>query len=73
VFIDLREGENADPKAKRMLSDTIKADSPMVIRTAVVYSDFKVGVRAKIVYKMGKRENVEFFTDVNKAMAWLKS
>jgi len=71
VFIDLREGEDIDKRAQRVLTGTIKVDGPMVIRTAVLYSDTKLGAKAKVLYRMGKRD-VEFFTDKDKAMAWLR-
>ena len=71
IFIDLRDGKDIDKRAQRVLTGTIKVDGPMVIRTAVLYSDTKLGAKAKVLYRMGKRD-VEFFTDKDKAMAWLR-
>jgi hypothetical protein len=71
VFIDLRDAEDIDTRARRVLADTIKVDGPMVIRTAVLYSDRRLGAKAKILYRMGERD-VQYFTDKDKALAWLK-
>ena len=71
VFIDLREAEDVDKRAQRVLADTIKVDGPMVIRTAVLYTDTRLGAKAKVLYRMGKRD-VRFFKDKEKAMAWLR-
>ena len=72
VFIDLREAEDVDARAKKILAETVKADSPMVMKTAILYSDMRTKVRAMMVMYMGDRKNIVFFTDEKKARDWIR-
>jgi hypothetical protein len=71
LFIDLRNATDIVDRARQVLADTIRTDTPLVKRTAVLYDDPTIGARAKIIYRMGKRGKVDYFTDEEKAMAWL--
>lgn len=72
ILVDISQATDADVRAKRILSDTVREDNPRVRRTAIVHSDHVSKARAKVVYLMGQRKDVEFFTDEAEAVRWLR-
>lgn len=73
VLIDLRKTTDATTRSKKILADTIREDSPQVIKTAIIFPDHLVKARARIVYIMGQRKDIEYFSDEKAALDWLRS
>jgi len=72
-MIDLTEAADADNKARKELSESLKRCGGYLKKVAVYAPDMKRRVVAKIVLTMGGWKDYKMFGNRDEAITWLKA